>query len=97
MRRLLILSFSFAVLTAAATAPAAADCTCRAQGRAFAQGQAVCLPTPNGMRIATCGMVLNNSAWEFSQTPCVLSQRLPQPPAISHDDASDPSGEKSFN
>ncbi|MES1155263.1 MAG: hypothetical protein ABUL48_02420, partial [Pseudorhodoplanes sp.] len=75
-----------AALAAFLSAPAQAECTCRAQGRLFEQGQAVCLSTPNGLRIATCGMVLNNSAWEFSQTPCVSSQRLPQRrPAVAHD------------
>lgn len=87
MHRLLFISLSAAVLAALSSAPAQADCTCRAQGRLFEQGQAVCLATPNGLRIATCGMVLNNSAWEFSQSPCVSSQRLPQRrPAIAHDD-----------
>ena len=80
MRRLLILSFTTAVLTAAASTLAVADCTCRAQGRNFEQGQAVCLATPNGPRIATCGMVLNNSSWEVSQSPCVYSQPVQQPP-----------------
>ena len=86
LRRLLvpIVAAAIAVLS---SAPAQADCTCRAQGRVFEQGQAVCLSTPDGLRIATCGMVLNNSAWEFSQAPCVSSQRLPQRrPAIAHGD-----------
>jgi hypothetical protein len=73
--------------------PARADCTCRAQGRVFEQGQAVCLSTPAGMRVATCGMVLNNSSWELSQTPCVSSQVLPQPRGrkAAHDHAKDKS------
>jgi hypothetical protein len=65
MQRLLPLPLVAAAL--ASSAPAQADCTCRAQGRNFQQGQAVCLATPNGPRIATCGMVLNNSSWELSQ------------------------------
>lgn len=52
---------------------AAADCTCRAQGRNFEQGQTACLSTPKGPRLATCGMVLNNSSWEFSDAPCSVS------------------------
>jgi hypothetical protein len=87
MHRLLPISLTTAVLTALSSVPAQADCTCRAQGRNFEQGQAICLSTPNGLRVATCGMVLNNSAWEFSQTPCVTSQRLPQRTAIPHDDS----------
>ncbi len=78
MHRLLSTSFAAAALTALLSVPARADCTCRAQGRLFEQGQAVCLVTPSGPRIATCGMVLNNSSWEFSPTPCVSSQVLPQ-------------------
>lgn len=56
---------------------AAADCTCRAQGRNFEQGQTACLMSPKGPRIATCGMVLNNSSWEFSDAPCSVSGVAP--------------------
>lgn len=85
MNRLLTISLIAAALAAISSMSALADCTCRAQGRNFEQGQAACLATPTGLRVATCGMVLNNSAWEFSQTPCVTSQRLPQRPAVPHD------------
>ena len=57
---------------------AAADCTCRAQGRDFELGQTACLTTPRGARLATCGMVLNNSSWQFSETPCTVTA-LPPP------------------
>mgnify|MGYP006372481399 CR=1 FL=1 len=82
-RPLLILTFAAAIYAVSGTA-VQADCTCRAQGQVFELGQAVCLVTPNGPRIATCGMVLNNSSWEFSQTPCATSQRLPRRPAAAH-------------
>ena len=85
MNRLLTISLMAAAFAALSSMSALADCTCRAQGRMFEQGQAVCLATPNGLRVATCGMVLNNSAWEFSQTPCVTSQRFPRRPAVPHD------------
>ena len=58
---------------ATVTASQAADCICRAQGREFELGQTVCLASPKGPRIATCGMVLNNTSWQFSDTPCVIS------------------------
>ena len=58
----------------AALSLAAADCTCRSQGRDYELGKSVCLQTPNGARIAICGMVLNNTSWQFSDTPCVISQ-----------------------
>jgi hypothetical protein len=59
--------------------PSAADpdCTCRARGRDFTLGQSVCLATPKGARIATCAMVLNNTSWQFTETPCVVSNLRP--------------------
>ena len=51
-----------------------ADCTCRSQGHDYELGKSVCLQTPKGARIATCGMVLNNTSWQFSDTPCVISE-----------------------
>ena len=56
-----------------------ADCTCRAGGRDFELGAKTCLPTPSGARIATCDMVLNNTSWRFSSTPCPAAQS--EPPA----------------
>jgi len=60
--------------------PASADCTCRSQGRDYELGQSVCLQSPKGARIATCGMVLNNTSWQFTETPCTVSA-MPQAPA----------------
>ena len=64
-----------AVFLTITTAAALADCTCRAQGRDLEQGQTICMATPKGFRLATCGMVLNNSSWSVSETPCVVSSR----------------------
>ncbi len=93
MQRPLLILLSAAALTAVFSTFAQADCTCRAQGRNFDLGQAVCLTTPDGPRIATCGMVLNNSSWELSQSPCVYSRPLPQrrPAATHHDHTKDKS------
>lgn len=49
------------------------DCRCRAAGISVQVGQSVCLSTPAGQRLATCGMVLNNTSWEFSNRPCPQS------------------------
>jgi hypothetical protein len=57
--------------------PAAADCTCRAHGRDFELGRSACLSTPNGPRYATCGMVLNNTSWQVSDTPCMPAREQP--------------------
>lgn len=64
--------------------PSAADpdCTCRARGRDFTLGQSVCLATPKGARIATCAMVLNNTSWQFTETPCVVSHLSPAGPPL---------------
>ena len=74
-RAFVILAFAIdALISAAAADP---DCTCRARGRDFVLGQSVCLATPSGARIATCAMVLNNTSWQFTETPCVVSHRPP--------------------
>jgi hypothetical protein len=59
------------VIATATMREAAADCTCRAQGRDFDLGRSVCMMTPSGYRLATCDMVLNNTSWKISSTPCV--------------------------
>jgi hypothetical protein len=73
------LAATVALIAAFDARPAAADpdCTCRARGRDFVLGQSVCLATPSGARIATCAMVLNNTSWQFTETPCVVSHLPP--------------------
>ena len=78
MRRICLAIFA---LTAASDVSLAADCTCRSQGRDYELGTSVCLQTPKGARMATCGMVLNNTSWQFTETPCTVSlvpQALPE-------------------
>ena len=53
-----------------AEAAHAAECVCRAQGRTFAVGESACLRTAAGARVAECGMVLNNTSWQFTARPC---------------------------
>lgn len=53
-----------------ATPGHAPDCRCRAAGVSVQVGQSACLATPAGRRLATCGMVLNNTSWQFSERPC---------------------------
>ncbi|HEX8663322.1 MAG TPA: hypothetical protein VF744_04765 [Beijerinckiaceae bacterium] len=47
-----------------------ANCYCRAQGKTFAVGETACLRTGEGPRVAECGMVLNNTSWQFTARPC---------------------------
>lgn len=72
-----------AVTLDASGARADDKCSCRALGRSFELGSTICLPTPKGARLATCGMVLNNTAWEFSDTPCVSSRNSPAKAGLS--------------
>ncbi len=46
------------------------DCYCRAQGRIFAPGEAICLRTPQGARMAECQMVVNVMSWGVTDRPC---------------------------
>ena len=69
------------IVADALSSPIAADCTCRSRGRDYELGQSACLQSPKGARIATCGMVLNNTSWQFTDAPCTISavpQALPQ-------------------
>lgn len=65
------LSITIPGLLVALATEAAADCTCRALGRSFELGQSLCLVTPDGPRLAVCGMQVNVTSWRFSQMPCV--------------------------
>ena len=84
MRRACLAIFAF---TIASNVSFAAECTCRSQGRDYELGTSVCLQTPKGARMATCGMVLNNTSWQFSDTPCVISQ-APDDTPVRHEQAS---------
>jgi hypothetical protein len=69
-----------AVVASAAGATAAfADCTCRAGGRNYELGQTACISTPQGFRLAVCGMVLNNTSWRISTDACVAAHEQHAP------------------
>jgi len=50
------------------------SCTCRYKGEKYGVGESICLKSPQGLRMATCEMVLNNTSWQFSDAPCPLTQ-----------------------
>ncbi|WP_306145009.1 hypothetical protein [Roseibium sp. MMSF_3412] len=54
------------------------SCTCRYKGSDYGVGESICLKSPDGMKMATCSMVLNNTSWKFSNAPCPLSQLKPE-------------------
>ena len=84
-RAFVILALAIDALISAAIADP--DCTCRSQGRDYQLGVSVCLPSAKGPRIATCGMVLNNTSWQFSDTPCVISAAPAGAPAQARHEA----------
>lgn len=53
------------------------SCTCRFKGHDYSLGESICLNGSDGSRMATCGMVLNNTSWQFSNAPCPLSRLQP--------------------
>ena len=70
MRRILT-GAAIAILAGTTFSTANADCTCRARGGVQAlMGQTLCIATPNGLRLARCDKVLNNTSWTFLDEPC---------------------------
>lgn len=67
----------FAGLIAGSTAAVAQNvsCTCRYKGQDYGLGESICLKGSDGLRMATCAMVLNNTSWELSNAPCPLTMR----------------------
>lgn len=53
-----------------APALAGPDCTCRHSGGDVHEGQTACIKGPNGMTMARCEKVLNNTSWRMLDQPC---------------------------
>ena len=58
-------------------ANAGPNCTCRHSGGEIAEGQTACIKSPNGMTMARCERVLNNTSWKMLEMPCPYSS-LPE-------------------
>jgi hypothetical protein len=56
------------------SALAGEDCTCSHKGAKIPEGQKACIKTSNGMQMAQCSRVLNNTSWKFLGTPCPTAQ-----------------------
>jgi hypothetical protein len=52
------------------------SCSCRHQGLDYSLGETICLKGPNGPRMATCSMVLNNTSWKFTEAPCPFALNI---------------------
>ncbi len=49
------------------------NCTCRYAGQSYALDTCVCIVTPQGARMACCGMVVNNTSWKFTRNGCPVA------------------------
>jgi hypothetical protein len=54
------------------------SCTCRFKGGEVVEGETACIPTPNGMALALCARVLNNTSWKMLNQPCPQASVIPQ-------------------
>jgi hypothetical protein len=50
-------------------------CLCRYKGTSLPLGAEVCLTTVDGPRIARCDLLLNNTTWVPTATPCLVNSR----------------------
>jgi hypothetical protein len=64
---------------AAAASEAAPLCKCRARGMTATLGQTLCIPTPDGVRLARCGKMQNVMSWFFLDGPCPQAMLAPLP------------------
>lgn len=59
------------------TAAAGENCTCRYSGGEVAEGMTACIKTPNGMALARCERVLNNTSWKMLDQACPFAESSP--------------------
>lgn len=52
-------------------------CRCKFQGRDFRLGELVCMATPAGNQLSRCDLMLNNTSWVPTETPCTTSRLGP--------------------
>jgi len=78
----LLACFGFAIVCFSSVGLAAEPrCTCRYAGQSYPVGTCVCMKRPGGVRQQTCcGMVLNNTSWEFTGKDCPIAEAEPANP-----------------
>jgi len=60
------------------------QCACRYAGQSYPVGTCICMKRPGGVRQRTCcGMVLNNTSWDFTGKDCPSAEVEPTDP-LSH-------------
>lgn len=83
LSRRFLACFGFAMICLAPLGAAAErQCTCRYAGQSYVLGACVCIDRPGaGQQYACCGMVLNNTSWQFSDGGCPVAMSVPAVPA----------------
>ena len=78
----LLACLGFAIVGLGSTGSAAQTrCICRAAGQSVPVGKCVCLARPGGVvERACCGMVLNNTSWQFTGNACPIAKTKPTIP-----------------
>lgn len=66
----------FGLLIPATALSQSISCSCRHKGLDYNLGETICLKGPNGPRMATCSMVLNNTSWKFTEAPCPFARNM---------------------
>jgi len=77
------LGFAFVYISPVGSA-AERQCACRYAGQSYPVGTCICMKRPGGGRQRTCcGMVLNNTSWDFTGKDCPSAEVEPANP-LSH-------------
>ena len=60
-------------------------CRCRFQGQEYRLGEEVCMSTHTGIVLTRCDLLLNNTSWIPTGTPCTISRlhTLPTAPTAA--------------
>jgi hypothetical protein len=84
--RIRVAGFATVLLSAVLIGEAArADCNCLYNGQRYEQEETVCMRTPQGMRLARCGMLGNVAWWQVLDQTCpgtvsaLPAERAPRP------------------
>jgi hypothetical protein len=78
-----------AYLASASVSVAGPNCTCRYGGQTFALNACTCIDRGEGLQVACCNMVLNNTSWSFSGKSCLPVSMAPQQTVIQTAERSD--------
>lgn len=74
MRKVLKALPAVGLLVVSSAALAGPNCTCRYAGADFGLGSCTCITISGKSKLACCGMVMNNTSWQFGEGSCPVSQ-----------------------